>query len=100
MEKVTIYRGVSGTEAVIVHGLGPEELGGRWTTDQETAQMFATWRKGGVFRMVVDSSRCVITRNSHPNRFKVKMEELTQEEWTTLEYRNFAESIFRNIHCK
>ena len=98
MEKVTIYRGVSGTEAVIVHGLGPEELGDRWTTDQETAQMFATWRKGGVFRMVVDSSRCVITRKSHPNRFKVKMEELSHEEWESLEFRNNSELLFRKIH--
>jgi hypothetical protein len=97
MEKTVIYRGVSGTEAVIVKGLGPEELGERWTTNQEAAQMFATWRGGGVFRMAVDPSRCIVTRNSHPDRFKVKTEELSPEDLGTLEYRRPGDPHFRKV---
>lgn len=84
MDTIEIYRGVTGTEAVIVKGLGPKELGDRWTTDPANAEGYAKRRGGGVFRMAVHPSRCEKTRT--PDIYRVRVEDLTPGELATLDY--------------
>lgn len=84
MGKVVLYRGVSGTEAVIVHGIGPAFLGDRWTTDQGTATAFVR-DNGGVFTIVVDASR-ITPANNRPDVFRLDADHLTDEEIKTLSF--------------